>query len=91
MQRTRFYGALTQSSRLFRLPYSFAVPFLGGAVIPFIWSVSVVTAAWAIFVYVACRVVANRDEKIVEVHMNGFRQVPNTRTRKMFGGDSYGC
>lgn len=91
MQRTRFHTALTQSSRLFRLPYSFAVPFLGLAVIPFIWSVSLLTGAWAVTVYVACRLVANKDEKVVEVHMNGFKQVPNTRTRKMFGGDSYGC
>lgn len=91
MQTTPFYIALTQSSKLFGLPYSFALPFMGGTVIPLIWSVSVFTVVWCIFVYGLCRWGAEKDEKVVEVLLTGLRSVPGTRTQKMFGGDSYGA
>ena len=50
-ERTPFYIALTQSSKLFGLPYGFALPFMGGTVLPLIWSVSVYTAVWCVLVY----------------------------------------
>lgn len=91
MQRTPFYIAVTQSSRLFRLPYDFALPFMGGTVLPLIWSVGVVTISWCAIVYGVCRYAAEKDEKIVTVHLNGLKAVQGTRTGKMFGGDSFGA
>ena len=91
MERTPFYIALTQSSKLFGLPYGFALPFMGGTVLPLIWSVSVFTIVWCILVYGLCRWAAAKDEKVVDVLLTGSRVVPGTRTRKMFGGDSYGA
>ncbi|WP_375262954.1 VirB3 family type IV secretion system protein [Palleronia sp.] len=90
-ERTPFYIALTQSSKLFGLPYGFALPFMGGTVLPLIWSVSVYTAVWCILVYGLCRWAAEKDEKVIDVFLTGSRAVPGTRTRKMFGGDSYGA
>ncbi|KIT16576.1 VirB3 family type IV secretion system protein [Jannaschia aquimarina] len=90
MIETPFYSALTQSSRLLGLPYGFAIPFMGFTVMPLIWSVSAWTLAWCEVVYIACRIAARYDEKIIDVLMTGFRVVPGTRTRGLFGGDSYG-
>lgn len=86
-----FYSALTQSSRLLGLPYGFAILFMACSVLPLIWTVSLASLVWCAVIYGACRFAARYDEKIVEVHLTGFRVVPNTRTRKLFGGDSYGA
>ena len=91
MERTPFYIALTQSSKLFGLPYGFALPFMGGTVLPLIWSVSVVTIVWCVLVYGLCRWAAEMDEKVVDVLLAGSRVVPGTRAREVFGGDSFGA
>lgn len=90
LERSPFYIAVNQGSRLFGLPYSFALPFLGGTVLPLIWSASIYTLIWCIVVYVLCRFAAEKDEKIVDVLRNGLSAVPGTRSRNLFGGDSYG-
>ncbi|WP_458792695.1 VirB3 family type IV secretion system protein [Yoonia sp. MH D7] len=74
-----------------RPPVWLCVTLYGGTVIPLIWSVSVFTVVWCALVYGLCRWAAEKDEKIVEVLLTGARVVPGTRTRKMFGGDSYGA
>lgn len=90
MERSPFYIALTQGSRLLGLPYSFALPFMGGTVLPLIWSVSVWTIVWCGVVYAACRFAASRDEKMIDVFLRSQNAVPGTRSRKVFGGDSFG-
>ncbi|GGX72592.1 hypothetical protein GCM10007385_46740 [Tateyamaria omphalii] len=89
-ERVAFAVAVNQGSRLFGLPYSFALPFFAGTVVPLIWSASIWTIVWCIIVYAACRFAAEKDEKIVDVYRNGLSAVPGTRSRKIFGGDSYG-
>jgi len=91
LERSPSYVAINQSSTLLGLPYGFALPFMAGTVLPLIWSLSVATAIWCIAVYLVCRYAAEQDEKIVDVLLRGLRAVPGTRTRKMFGGDSYGA
>lgn len=90
LERVPFAVAVNQGSRLFGLPYAFALPFFGGTVVPLIWSVSFFTAVWCIVVYIACRYAAEKDEKIVDVFRHGVSAVPGTRSRKIFGGDSFG-
>ena len=90
-ERTPFYVALTQSSKLFGLPYGFALPFMAGTVLPLIWSVSVLTVVWCVVVYGLCRWGAEKDEKIIDVMLTGLRSVPGTRSKKLFGGDSFGA
>ncbi|MEJ6396023.1 VirB3 family type IV secretion system protein [Gymnodinialimonas sp. 2305UL16-5] len=85
-----FNVALTQSSRLFGLPYPFALPFFGGTVVPLIWSTSVWTIVWCVLVYAACRFIAEKDERIVDVFLVGSRAAPGTRSARIFGGHSYG-
>ena len=90
MQTEPFNIALMQSSRLFGLPYPFALPFFAGTVIPLIWSASIGTAIWCALVYAACRWAAERDERIVEVFLTGSRAVPGTRSGAIIVGHSYG-
>lgn len=90
VKSNQIYIALTQAPRLFGLPFSYALPFFGLTVIPLIWSVSIVTGLWCLAVYGLCRWAAEHDEKIVEVFLTSAKAVPGTRTRALFGGDSYG-
>lgn len=90
LERSQNYVVLNQGSRLAGLPYDFALPFFAGTVVPLIWSVSILTGLWCIVVYLGCRYASEKDEKIVNVLLRGLKAVPGTRTRKIFGGDSYG-
>lgn len=80
---------LVRPPKLFGLPIMYAVTWLFGSVLLFVWVQSFVVLAIAAVLYPALLKAADWDPRFIDVLMTALQETPPTRNRKIHGGDSY--
>jgi len=89
VEQSRVYLGLTQPPKLFGLPIMYAMVWLFGSVLIFIWVQSWVIILIAALAYPVLWKAADWDPHFIDVVFVNLQETPPTRNRKIHGGDSY--
>ncbi len=88
-ERSPLFLGLVRPPKLFGLPIMYAVVWLFGSVLLFVWIQSFVVLGIAAVLYPVLWKAADWDPRFIDVAMTSLQETPPTRNRKIHGGDSY--
>ena len=80
---------LVRPPKLFGLPIMYAVVWLFGSVLLFVWIQSFIVLGFAAALYPLIWKAADWDPRFIDVAMTALQETPPTRNRNIHGGDSY--
>ena len=80
---------LVRPPKLFGLPIMYAVVWLFGSVLLFVWIQSFIVLGFAAALYPLIWKAADWDPRFIDVAMTARQETPPTRNRNIHGGDSY--
>lgn len=89
VKRSLLFLGLIRPPRLMGLPMFYAVIWMAGTVIGFVWSESFWTIPIAVVLYVAFWIAAEWDPHFFDVASIVSRETRSTKNRDIWGGDSY--
>lgn len=89
IEQSRVYLGLTQPAKLLGLPIMYAMSWLFGSVLIFIWIQHWIVAVIAGIAYPVLWKAADWDPRFIDVVFTTLQETPPTRNRKIHGGDSY--
>lgn len=89
IRRTPLFLGLIRPARLMGLPMFYAVVWMVGSVLAFIWVQSLWTLLLSALAYPALWLAAEWDPHFFDVLTVVSRQTPRTRNRDIWGADSY--
>ena len=88
-ERSPLFLGLVRPPKLFGLPIMYAVVWLFGTVLLFVWIQSFLVLGIATVLYPVLWKAADWDPRFIDVAMTAHQETPPTRNRKIHGGDSY--
>ena len=88
-ERSPLFLGLVRPLNLFGLPIMYAVVWLFGSVLLFVWIQSFVVLGIAGILYPLLWKAADWDPRFIDVAMTTLQETPPTRNRKIHRGDSY--
>ncbi|GGB30003.1 MULTISPECIES: type IV secretion system protein VirB3 [Rhodobacterales] len=88
-EQSRVYLGLTQPPKLLGLPIMYAMIWMFGSVLVFLWVQSVIVALLALAAYPVLWKAADWDPHFIDVIATTLQETPPTRNRRQHGGDSY--
>ena len=88
-ERSPLFLGLVRPPKLFGLPIMYAVVWLFGTVLLFVWIQRSLVLGIAAVLYPVLWKAADWDPRFIDVAMPALQETPPTRNRKIHGGDSY--
>ena len=89
MERSRLFLGLVRPPKLLGLPIMYAMVWLFGSALVFLWVQSWPVAVLALAAYPALWKAADWDPHFLDVVVTVLQETPPTRNRAIHGGDSY--
>jgi len=84
-----FFNIIDLRQALLGLPIMYAMVWLFGSVLLFVWVQHIVVLAVAALLYPVLWKAADWDPRFIDVMMTALQETPPTRNRSIHGGDSY--
>ncbi|MFQ1701894.1 type IV secretion system protein VirB3 [Loktanella agnita] len=88
-EKSTLFQGLVRPSTLFGLPIMYAVVWMFGTALLFIWVQSFAVLGIGAALYPVLWKAADWDPRFIDVLMTVLQETPGTRNRKIHGGDSY--
>jgi type IV secretion system protein VirB3 len=88
-ERSPLFLGLGRPPKLLGLPIMYAMVWLFGSVLLFVWVQHIVILGVAIVLYPLLWKAADWDPRFIDVMMTALQETPPTRNRQVHSGDSY--
>jgi type IV secretion system protein VirB3 len=88
-ERSPLFLGLVRPAKLLGLPIMYAMVWLFGSVLLFVWVQHIVILGVAIVLYPLLWKAADWDPRFIDVMMTALQETPPTRNRQVHSGDSY--
>jgi type IV secretion system protein VirB3 len=88
-ERSPLFLGLVRPPKLLGLPIMYAMVWLFGSVLLFVWVQHIVVLGVASLLYPLLWKAADWDPRFIDVMMTALQETPPTRNRSIHGGDSY--
>lgn len=88
-KRSPLFLGLVRPPKLLGLPIMYAMVWLFGSVLLFVWVQHMVVLGVAAVLYLVLWKAADWDPRFIDVMMTSLQETPPTRNRAIHGGDSY--
>lgn len=88
-ERSRLFLGLVRPPKLFGLPILYAMVWLAGTVLLFVWIQSLIVLVVGALAYPALWLAADWDPHFLDLATTVTQETPRTRNRPLHGGDSY--
>lgn len=88
-EQTQLFLGLIRPPKLLGLPISYAMVWLFGSTLVFLWVQHWLIAVLGLLAYPALWKAADWDERFLDVVVTTLQNTPPTRNRKVHRGDSY--
>ena len=88
-EQSRLFLGLVRPPKLLGLPTTYAMVWLFGTVLVFVWVQSWPVIVFGIIAYPVLWLAADWDPHFLDVVTTTLQETPPTRNRKIHGGDSY--
>jgi type IV secretion system protein VirB3 len=88
-EQVPLFKGLLRQPKLLGLPVMYAMVWLFGGVLVFLWTQHWVVAVLAVTAYPALRKAADWDPNFLDVVVTTLQETPPTTNRKIHDGDSY--
>lgn len=88
-EQTQLFIGLIRPPKLFGLPIAYAMVWLFGSTLLFLWTQHWLIAVLCLTAYPILWKAADWDERFLDVVVTTLQNTPPTRNRKVHGGDSY--
>ena len=88
-ERSPLFLGLVRPPKLLGLPIMYAMVWLFGSVLLFVWVQHIAVLAVAALLYPVLWKAADWDPRFIDVMMTALQETPPTRNHSIHGGDSY--
>ena len=88
-ERSPLFLGLVRPPKLLGLPIMYAMVWLFGSVLLFVWVQHIAVLGVAALLYQVLWKAADWDPRFIDVMMTALQETPPTRNRSIHGGDSY--
>ena len=88
-ERSPLFLGLVRPPKLLGLPILYAMVWLFGSVLLFVWVQHMAVLVVALLLYLVLWKAADWDPRFIDVLLVVFQETPPTRNRGIHGGDSY--
>ncbi len=88
-EKSPLFLALVRPPKLLGLPIMYAMVWLFGNVLLFVWLQHILVPAIAAILYPLLWKAADWDPRFIDVMITVLQETPHTRNRSVHGGDSY--